>query len=155
VTSHTVAVRAPAEVVYRLVTDIERMASWSPEIVRCRWIRGATRPEPGAKYRGWSRRGWRVWSTTSTVTVVEPGELFEWRVTYLGLRVATWTYRIDASDGGSTVTETVVDQRGRLLRRVSPLITGSPDRRSRNAETMQETLAQVAAAAETVAGATP
>jgi hypothetical protein len=46
------------------------------------------------------------------------------------------------------VTETVLDQRGWLLQKLSPLMTGSPNRQTRNDETMHVTLTQVRAAAE-------
>jgi hypothetical protein len=46
------------------------------------------------------------------------------------------------------VTEAVDDRRGRMLRTLSPLITGSPDRHRRNADTMETTLAAIKAAAE-------
>jgi len=42
----------------------------------------------------------------------------------------------------------VEDRRERLLRAVSPLLTGSPDRAKRNADTMESTLQAVKAAAE-------
>ena len=44
--------------------------------------------------------------------------------------------------------EAVDDRRGRFLRTVSPLITGSPDRDQRNADTMESTLEAIKAAAE-------
>ena len=51
-------------------------------------------------------------------------------------------------DDGVRLVESVDDRRGRLLRAVSPLITGSPDRDQRNADTMETTLQAVKAAAE-------
>jgi hypothetical protein len=46
------------------------------------------------------------------------------------------------------LTESIDDRRSRLLRAASPLITGSPDRAERNADTMESTLHAVKAAAE-------
>jgi hypothetical protein len=143
------SVSAHPEVLFDLLSDIPRMAEWSPEVIRCRWIRGATGPQPGACFRGWSRNGWRRWSTLSRVRAAERPRLFEWRVTFIGRPVATWRYAIDAiSPGASRLMETVIDERGPLLRRISPLITGSSDRQSRNDETMNETLQRLKAAAE-------
>jgi uncharacterized protein YndB with AHSA1/START domain len=147
-TGHSILIAAPPELVYELVSDPMRMAQWSPECVGCRWIGGATRATPGARFRGRSRNGWRRWTTTSTITDVAPGGRFAWEVTYFGQPVARWEYRIEAHSDGVRLVETVEDRRGRVLRAVSPYITGSRDRSSRNAETMETTLQAIKATAE-------
>ena len=114
-----------------------RMAEWSPECVRCRWIGSATQPAIGARFRGTSRNGRRRWTTTSTIVEMRPAELFAWDVTYFGQPVARWEYRIEPHADGVRLVETVEDRRGSLLRTVSPFITGSPDRAKRNADTME------------------
>jgi hypothetical protein len=135
-------------VVYDLVADPLRMAEWSPECVRCRWISGATRPAVGARFRGTSRNGRRRWTTTSTIAEMRPSELFAWEVTYFRQPVARWEYQIEPQADGVRLVESVEDRRGSVLRAVSPLITGSPDRATRNADTMESTLQAVKAAAE-------
>lgn len=147
-TEQSVVIDATARVVYDLVADPMRMADWSPECVRCRWIGGATEPAVGARFRGTSRNGRRRWTTTSTIAEMRPGERFAWEVTYFGQRVARWEYRIEPHAGGVELFESVDDRRGALLRAVSPFITGSPDRAKRNAATMESTLQAVKAAAE-------
>jgi uncharacterized protein YndB with AHSA1/START domain len=147
-TLHTVLIQAPADRVYELVADPMRMREWSPECVGCRWIGDVTSAVPGARFRGTSRNGWRRWSTTSTIAAMRPSELFAWEVTYFGQPVARWEYRLEPDAAGVRLTETVLDRRGALLRRVSPFITGSSDRSKRNAETMQGTLEAIKAAAE-------
>ncbi len=78
-----------------------------------------------------------------------PGRSFAFEVTYFRLPVATWRYELGPNDrGGTVLAESVEDERGRFLRAVSPLITGSPDRGRRNTETMRATLARLKAAAE-------
>jgi uncharacterized protein YndB with AHSA1/START domain len=147
-TGHSVVIEAPPERVYELVSDPMRMAQWSPECVGCRWIGGATTAVPGARFRGRSRNGWRRWTTTSTITDMAPGDRFAWEVTYFGQPVARWEYRIETHADGVRLVETVEDRRGRVLRAVSPYITGSRDRSSRNAATMETTLQAIKAAAE-------
>jgi uncharacterized protein YndB with AHSA1/START domain len=147
-TDRSILVHAPAQVVYDLVADPMRMAEWSPECVRCRWISGATRPAVGARFRGTSRNGRRRWTTTSTIAEMRPSELFAWEVTYFRQPVARWECQIEPQADGVRLVESVEDRRGSVLRAVSPLITGSPDRATRNADTMESTLQAVKAAAE-------
>jgi uncharacterized protein YndB with AHSA1/START domain len=147
-TEASIFIGASAEAVYRLVSDPIRMPEWSPECVRCRWIGGAGRAGVGARFRGTSRNGWRRWTTKSTITEMRDDELFAWEVTYFRRPVARWEYRVAQTDEGAQLTEAVDDRRGRLLRAVSPLITGSPDRDKRNADTMGSTLHAVKASAE-------
>jgi uncharacterized protein YndB with AHSA1/START domain len=148
VTERSILISAPAKVVYELVADPMRMARWSPECVRCRWLGGARHPDVGARFRGTSRNGWHRWSTTSEITEMRPSELFAWEVTYFGQPVARWEYRLEPGEDGVRLVETVDDRRGALLRKVSPFITGSPDRDQRNGDTMETTLQAVKAAAE-------
>ena len=76
------------------------------------------------------------------------GERFAWEVTYFRLPVARWEYRLQPEGDAIRLTEAVDDRRGLFLRTFSPLITGSPDRDSRNSDTMETTLAAIKAAAE-------
>ena len=147
-TDKSIVIQASGEAVYDLVADPMRMADWSPECVRCRWIGSATQPAVGARFRGTSRNGRRRWTTTSTIVEMRPAELFAWDVTYFGQPVARWEYRIQPHAEGVELVESVEDRRGALLRAVSPYITGSPDRAKRNADTMESTLQAVKAAAE-------
>lgn len=147
-TEKSIHIRAPATTVYGLIADPIRMAEWSPECVRCRWTAGSETAKVGARFRGTSRNGRRRWTTSSTITQVRPAELFAWEVTYFRRPVARWEYRIELTDDGVRLVEAVEDRRGPLLRAVSPLITGSPDRDKRNADTMETTLEAVKAAAE-------
>lgn len=77
--SVTVHVHAPPERVYALVADITRMGEWSPECVRCRWVKGATGPVVGARFRAVNRRGFFRWSNTPEVIAADPGQEFAFR----------------------------------------------------------------------------
>ncbi len=147
-TDKAITIDAPADVVYELISDPMRMAEWSPECVACQWVGHATQPVVGARFRGTSRNGRRRWRTMSTISEMRHGELFAWEVTYFGQPVARWEYRIEPYRQRVRLIESVEDRRGRFLRTVSPLITGSPDRAKRNADTMESTLQAVKAAAE-------
>jgi uncharacterized protein YndB with AHSA1/START domain len=145
-----VTIRSSAADVFRLVSDPTRTGEWSPECVRCRWIDGHTEPRVGARFRGTSRNGWRRWTTTSEISDIVPDARFAWKVTYFGLPVAEWAYRIDDGNEPGTVvlSEAVDDQRGRVLRTLSPYITGSRDRAKRNAATVATSLEMIKEIAE-------
>jgi hypothetical protein len=147
-TQESVLINAPAHSVWVLVADPARMTEWSPECVTVRWIGSERCAAVGARFRGTSRNGRRRWSTTSVITAMQPDELFAWEVSYFRRPVARWEYRLEVQPGGVRLVESVHDRRGWLLRRVSPLITGSPDRSKRNAETMETTLQAIRTAAE-------
>jgi hypothetical protein len=51
-TDRSILIHARAGTVYPLIADPIRMAEWSPECVRCRWVGGARRAEVGARFRG-------------------------------------------------------------------------------------------------------
>ena len=96
-----VHVDAPPEIVYGLVSDVTRMGEWSPETTRCDWLGDATGPAVGARFKGTNKRGFVTWSTKPTVVVADPGREFAFEVG----ADTRWTYRFDADDGGTKVTE--------------------------------------------------
>jgi hypothetical protein len=147
-TERLILIHATREAVFPLIADPIRMAEWSPECVGCRWVGRTQHAQVGARFRGTSRNGWRRWRTTSTIADMRDAELFAWEVTYFGMPVARWEYRLEPEGDDVRLVETVDDRRGRVLRLVSPLITGSPDRNVRNADTMESTLEAIKAAAE-------
>jgi uncharacterized protein YndB with AHSA1/START domain len=148
VTDRSILIHASADAVYELISDPMRMPEWSPECVRCAWVDEAGEARVGARFRGTSRNGRRRWTTTSTIADMRDGELFAWDVTYVGLPIARWQYHLEREGDDVRLIETVDDRRGRLLRVVSPWITGSPDRDKRNSDTMDATLVAIRAAAE-------
>ena len=108
----TVHVEAPPEQVYELVSEVTRMGEWSPETRSAKWVRGATGPEVGARFRGRNRHGVAMWSTTPRVVAAEPGREFAFTTTWLGKDNTQWTYRFEPEGGGTRVTEsfeTLVD----------------------------------------------
>lgn len=116
--SDSIVVNADAATLYDQISDVTRMAAWSPE------NKGAVVIDPrgeayvGMQFDGRNKRGRANWTTRCTVTRAEPGELFEFRVHRIGLRtpringaIATWQYRFEIVDGGTRVTETWTDGR--------------------------------------------
>lgn len=151
--SHDVAVSrdiaAPADDVYALVADLPRMGEWSNENTGGKWVRGATRAEPGAKFRGSNRNGWHRWNTQVTVTEAIPGERLSFDVDLVGLPISHWTYEIEPSDGGGCrVTESWTDRRPGWFRPLARIATGVDDRARHTLAGMADTLERIATAAE-------
>ncbi|PZU40391.1 MAG: polyketide cyclase [Arsenicicoccus sp.] len=98
----TVAVNAPVEAVYRLVSDVTRTGEWSPTCRGCTWEDPEQRGL-GARFTGDNETPARRWSTTSTVVAAEPGEEFAWEV---GRGFVRWGYLLSEREGGTQVTQT-------------------------------------------------
>jgi uncharacterized protein YndB with AHSA1/START domain len=141
-------IAASAEVVWGLVSDLPRMAEWSPENEGGVWIKGATGPAPGAAFRGSNRHGAKSWKTVARIVDAEPGCRLSFRVSAMGVPVALWAYDITPTDHGCTVTESWTDLRPRFFKPLAAKATGVSDRIAHNRSTMEQTLANLAVAAE-------
>lgn len=142
-------IAAPAERVWRLVSDLPRMGEWSPENTGGRWLGGATGPTVGARFRGSNRKGLRRWSTTCTVTAADAGKAFTFDVTYGPLAISTWTYTFTPTGNGTTVVEEWTDRRPAWMKVASGPVMGVMDRVAHNRSNMEQTLARLKSAAET------
>lgn len=146
--SVTREIKAPADQVWNMVSDLTRMGEWSPEADGGEWIGGATGPRPGAKFRGSNHHGTKRWKTVAKVVEAEPGRRFAFRVSAMGVPVADWSYDIEPTDDGCLVTESWTDRRPGFFKPLASRATGVADRVGRNRETMEQTLERLAAAAE-------
>jgi uncharacterized protein YndB with AHSA1/START domain len=133
-------IAAPPQQVWRLVSEMTRMGEWSPEATGGKWLKGASGPASGARFKGTNRDGWKRWSTTCEVTECVPGERFAFAVTAGPAKVATWSYEIEPTDAGCRVTESWTDQRSPFFAGVSKRITGVADRAEHNRANMERTL---------------
>jgi uncharacterized protein YndB with AHSA1/START domain len=141
-------IAAPADTVWAMVSDVTRMGEWSPENEGAMWLKGATGPSPGAKFKGTNRNGRKKWDTVAEVVEVEPGRRFSFAVSAVGLRVADWTYDFEPTAGGCRVTETWTDRRGRIATMLGKPVSGVEDRAAHNRAGMEQTLDRLKAAAE-------
>jgi uncharacterized protein YndB with AHSA1/START domain len=144
----TEEVDSPADRVWAMVTDVTRMGQWSPENEGATWLGGATGPTPGARFRGRNRNGKRTWKTTGTIVEAEPGRMFSFRVTALGLKSSEWRYEFDPTPGGCRVTESWIDQRGAIVRAAGKLATGVEHDATSTRVGMEQTLRRLKSAAE-------
>ncbi|MEW1612637.1 MULTISPECIES: SRPBCC family protein [unclassified Streptomyces] len=106
----SLVVAAPADALFPLISDPERMRHLSPECSGV-WVLRPRR-RPGPLFVGFNRRGARRWFTICRVTTHRPPVEFSFHVSILGLPIAQWTYRLEQlGDHGTRVTETWEDLR--------------------------------------------
>jgi Polyketide cyclase / dehydrase and lipid transport len=137
-------IAASSDELWARVSDVTRMGELSPESAGGQWIGGATGPAVGARFKGKNQNGKKRWSTVAKITDCEPGRVFAFEVSSGPLKVARWEYRFEPTDTGTTVTETWIDQRGRIVTVLGKPVSGVADRASHNRTTMEATLAALA-----------
>ena len=150
IAEHITVAAAPGEV-YRAVSDVRRMARWSPEcFATLVWSRRGGAP---ARFVGFNRSGPWVWFTTCRVVNAEPGREFAFDVTTFGMPVARWSYQLAAADGGTEVTERWLDRRSRGAHVLGRLFTGkvAKSRPQANRDGMRVTLQRLKRELETPA----
>jgi len=142
------AIAAPADHVWSLISDLPRMGEWSPENTGGTWLKGATGPAVGARFKGSNAKDKHKWNTAVRVTTCDPGRAFAFDVSAVGARVANWAYVIEPTDDGCLVTETWTDQRGWLAAKLGGPVSGVAERVAHNRAGMEATLEALAATAE-------
>jgi hypothetical protein len=146
----SIEVAAAPKAVYDVVTDVSRMGEWSPECHGGKWVRGATGPAVGARFRGTNRRGLAWWQTTPKVVAADRGKEFAFVVSHLGREMTRWTYRFAASDTGTTLSESfeILNDLPARLRFLDRYVMGVKDRRGDLLENMRQTIGSIKAAVE-------
>jgi len=98
-------VPASPSTVYDLISDITTMSRYSPETVASSWL-GDAGPHVGARFKGTNVIGKLRWSTKPAVTAADPGVRFAFQVP--GRSGPLWTYHFEPVDGGTLVTESMI-----------------------------------------------
>jgi uncharacterized protein YndB with AHSA1/START domain len=142
---------ARPETIYALVADVTRTPEFSPEIIECAWLDGATGPAVGARFKGRNKMPNRpAFSNKPVVTVVEPGRTFAFdRTEPFGGTVA-WRYEFEADGDGTMVTEsyTVTKPVSRFGWFIIGTLFARKDRRTDLRTGMEQTLERLCAVAE-------
>jgi len=145
----SIDIGAPPERLYDMVSDLSRMGEWSPENQGGKWVGGATGAVEGARFKARNRRGWRRWSSVATIVTANPPKDVAWESSAFGMKIAFWRYRFEPNgSGGTTVTESTEDRRGRTMHFLGRAATGVADRQTENKKNMRATLEQLKKAAE-------
>src|ERR1700742_5193073 len=149
--SATLHIAAPAQELYDLVADVTRTPEFSPEILWCKWLDGATGPAVGARFAARNKVPKRPpWTNKPVVIVAEPGRVFAFERTEKFAGTVRWTYELEPDGAGTLVTESDAG-----TKKISPMgwfISGVLfTRRDRTADLrdgMQQTLQRMKAVAE-------
>lgn len=132
---------ATPDAIWALVSDLPRMGEWSPENQGGAWIKGATGPAVGARFKGNNKHGAKTWSTIAKVTACAPGKEFGFHVAVGPINVADWHYAIeDLGAGKCRVTESWTERRHPLVQKLGERTSGVADRVETNRSGMSETL---------------
>lgn len=138
------------ESLYEMVADVTRTPEWSPEVISCRWIDGATGPAVGARFEARNRRRWFTWTNRPTVETADPGQEFAVSRTEKGGGTIRWRYRFEPDQTGTTVIESyeVVRAVPMGLQWMLRLLFGVRDLRADLRANMQTSLQRLAEAAQ-------
>jgi hypothetical protein len=97
---------APPADAYALIADVTRTPEYSPEIIECSWLDGATEAKVGARFvaRNDVGRG-RPWRNKPIFTHVDPGRALSWARTEPFAGTVEWSYRFEPEGTGTRVVE--------------------------------------------------
>jgi uncharacterized protein YndB with AHSA1/START domain len=150
-------IAAPPETIYELVADVTRTPEFSPEIIECRWLDGATGPAVGARFKARNKMPNRpALANKPVVTIVEPGKTFAFARTEPFGGTVEWRYDFTRGGDGTVVTESYTVTKP--VSRIGWFIIGTLfARKNRQADLhrgMTETLERLRRAAEQQPSAT-
>lgn len=149
----TLHMAADPATIYALVADVTRTPEFSPEIVECRWLDGATGPTVGARFKARNKMPNRpAFSNKPVVTVAEPSRVFAFTRTEPFGGTVEWRYELepDGVGGGTTVAEsyTVTKPVARFGWFIIGTVFGRKDRRTDLRNGMEQTLQRIRAVVE-------
>jgi hypothetical protein len=142
----SLVIQAPPCALYDLVSDVTRTPEFSPNVLRSRWIGGATGPAVGARFKARSapRRG-RAPSNKPMVTVADPAREFAFIRSVPLAGTIEWRFRFIPVGSATRVVEsyTVVKPISALGWLVIRKVFGETDRKTALLGDMQETLRRI------------
>lgn len=144
-------IAATPQALYDIVSDVTRTPELSPEVVKCTWIKGATGPAVGARFRAINKAGrGPKWPNTPVVVTAESGREFAFARTEPFAGTVEWRYRFDPEGSGTRVTESYSVTKNLTVVGwfIIDTLYGLKDRRSDLRTGMEETLERLATVAE-------
>lgn len=98
-------IEASPEVLYGIISDVTRTPELSPEIKSCTWVRGATGPRVGARFRAINTTKRATWPNWPVVVAADPGREFAFDRTEPLCGTVRWRYRFVPEGTGTRVVE--------------------------------------------------
>lgn len=145
-------IAAPPAQVWALVTDLPRMAGWSPQVVRSRVSGGAVGPR--SRFVNLNRQGLRIWPTTGRVVRFEPHRDFAFRINE---NRVVWSFELSPTPGDGTrlvQRRELPDGISGLSTTLTRIVLGGVDRFTDRLDAgMRETLERIKAEAEAAVAA--
>ena len=108
----SIDIAAPPTAVWSLVSDVRRMAEWSPQVESTRLRNGAEQVVNGVEFTNLNSNGTFQWTTHGTVVRLDNGREIAFRIQE---NWAIWSLHLEPTPSGTKLTQ----------RRESP--DGSPD----------------------------
>ena len=146
--STSVDIAATPEKVWEIVSDLKRMAEWSPSTAKV-IVRGGEIKQ-GATMVNINRMGLKVWPTQSKVIAYEPERRIAFKIRE---NHSTWIYELEpTADGGTRLTETrdVSNDTTKLSKvLIDKVLGGEPTFEAHLMTGMKQTLAKIKSEAET------
>ncbi len=144
-------IRSRPDEVYDLIADVTRTPQFSPAVVRCTWLDGATGPAVGARFEAVNTTAaGKTWKNRPVITVADRGREFAFSRTEPLAGTLVWRYRLVPEDAGTRVVESyeVVRPVSRLGWFIIEKLFKAGDVRAGLRAGMQTTLDRLRAAAE-------
>lgn len=94
-------IAAPPEKVWALVSDLPRLAQWSPQVLRS-WTKGRAPIGEGTYLTNINHRGLLVWPTHSKVVRFEPGREIAWKIKENG---TIWSFVLEPTAQGTHLVQ--------------------------------------------------
>ena len=143
----SIEIDAPPVAVWALVTDLPRMAEWSPQVVKT-FVRGG-QVRHGATMVNINRRGPLFWPTQSKVVRFEPHRDFAFRIKE---NWTIWSFELEPTATGTRLTQRREAPQGisNLSKTLTRRVLGGQDSfQSELREGMRGTLERIKREAET------
>jgi uncharacterized protein YndB with AHSA1/START domain len=95
-------VAAPPATVWALVSDVCRMAEWSPQVTSTRLRAGFDAVALGTEFTNRNRHGELEWTTHGTIVRFEPEREIAFRIEE---NWVVWSFRLEPTDTGTLLTQ--------------------------------------------------
>lgn len=140
-------IQATPEALYGIISDVTRTPELSPEVVRCTWVKGATGPAVGARFKAINKAGrGPSWPNTPVVVTADLGREFAFARTEPFAGTVEWRYQFEPESSGTRVTESYTVTKSLTIVGwfIIGTLYGCKDRRSDLRVGMEQTLERLA-----------